>query len=237
MRNTLAIAKRQFASYFNGSIAYIVICTLLLLLGFFFWKTFFLYERATVRDLFQLMPMALMIAAPALTMGLLADEKRNGTLEVLLTMPVSDAQVIVGKYLGVLGLYAVLLVLTLPYPVSVSTLGPLDWGQTLAGYLGLFFLGGAMLAIGLLTSSFTENQLVAFFVALGVNVVLVFLFRYFLPLLPAAMASTLEWISLSYHMDSMARGVIDTRDLVFFLSVIVFSLMFAFRALESRRWS
>ena len=133
--------------------------------------------------------------------------------------------------------FLVLLALTLPYPMSVSTLGPLDWGQTLAGYLGLFFLGGAMLAIGLLTSSFTENQLVAFFVALAVNVVLVFLFRYFLPLLPSTIASTIEWISLSYHMDSMARGVVDTRDLVFFLSIIAFCLMFAFRALESRRWS
>ena len=121
--------------------------------------------------------------------------------------------------------------------MSVSTLGPLDWGQTLAGYLGLFLLGGTMLSIGLLTSSFTDNQLVAFFVALAVNIVLVFLFRYFLPLLPASMASIFEWISVSYHMDSMARGVIDTRDVVFFISLTLFCLMFAFRALERRRWS
>lgn len=237
MRNTMAIAKRQFASYFNGPIAYIVICTLLILLGFFFWQTFFLQERASIRDLFQILPLTLIFAAPALTMGLVADEKHNGTLEVLMTMPVSDAQVIVGKYLGVLGLYVLLLVLTLPYPLSVAALGPLDWGQTFAGYLGAFFLGATMLAMGLCASSFTDNQLVAFFVALSVNVVLVFLLRYFLPLMPTSAASVLEWISLSYHMDSMARGVIDSRDVIFFLSVTIFCLMFAFRALESRRWS
>ena len=110
----------------------------------------------------------MLFAAPALTMGLVAEEKRSGTIELLLTMPVRDADVIVGKYLGVLGLYAVLLLLTLVYPISVSMLGPLDWQQVAAGYIGVFLMGGAMLAVGLATSAWTENQLVAFFISFAI---------------------------------------------------------------------
>lgn len=235
MRNTLAIARRQFASYFNGATAYIVICSVLLIFGFLFWQTFFLYGRATMRDMFNLMPWMLLVAAPALTMGLIAEEKRNGTIEILLTMPVRDSDVVVGKFLGVLGLYAVMLALTLPYPLSVSTLGPLDWGQVFTGYLGLFLQGAAMLAIGILASSWTDNQLVALFASMFVCFAL-WIIDKVLPLLPSGAASVLEWLSFDYHLRSMARGVVDTRDVAYFLSLMGFSLMFSFRALESRRW-
>ncbi|MCA9583208.1 MAG: ABC transporter permease subunit [Myxococcales bacterium] len=235
MQNTLAIAKRQFASYFNGATAYMVICAVLLVFGFFFWQTFFLYGRATVRDMFNLMPIMLLVAAPALTMGLLAEEKRTGTIELLLTMPVKDGEVVMGKFLGVLGLYAVLLLLTLPYPLSVSTLGPLDWGQVFAGYLGLILLGAMLLAIGLLASSWTDNQLVAFFVAIFACFVFWILDKV-LPLLPLSLSSLLQWFSFQTHLSSMARGVVDTRDLFYFLSLTGFALLLAFRSLESRRW-
>jgi ABC-2 type transport system permease protein len=236
MSNTLTIAGRQFRSYFNSAVAYIVLCLVMLALGFWFWKTFFLFNKATAREMFDSLRGILAFAVPALTMGLLAEEKRTGTIELLITMPVKDAEVIVGKFLGVLGLFGVLLVLTVPYPISVASLGPVDWGTVFSGYLGLVLQGAAMMAIGLMTSSFTDNQLIALFSAMAITVPLAFL-HMFLPLLPTSVTSFFEWLSFNYHFDSMARGVVDLRNILYFLSVTLFCLMVAFRSLESRRWS
>ncbi|MGB8224230.1 MAG: ABC transporter permease subunit [Polyangiales bacterium] len=236
MRHILTIGGRQFRSYFNGPVAYIVICIVLLTLGFFFWNTFFLFGRASAREMFRWLGLILVFALPALTMGLLAEEKRTGTIELLITMPVTEAQVILGKFIGVLGLYAVLLALTVTYPISISTLGDLDWGPIWSGYLGLLLQGSAVLAIGLMASSWTSNQLIALFAALTLSVFFWVLDK-FLALLPTNAASALEWLSFDYHFQSMARGVIDLRDVLFFFSVITFALASAFRALESRRWS
>jgi ABC-2 type transport system permease protein len=236
MSHILIIGGRQFRSYFNGPVAYIVICVVMLTLGFFFWNTFFLYGRASAREMFRWLSLILVFALPALTMGLLAEEKRTGTIELLITMPVTDAQVILGKFLGVFGLYAVVLVLTLAYPISVSTLGNLDWGPVWSGYLGLLLQGSAVLAIGLMASSWTDNQLIALFVALTLSVFFWVLDK-FLALLPTNAASALEWLSFDYHFQSMTRGVVDLRDVLFFFSVTIFALSLAFRALESRRWT
>jgi len=236
MKHILTIGGRQFRSYFNGPVAYIVICIVMLTLGFFFWNTFFLFGRASVREMFRWLGLILVFALPALTMGLLAEEKRTGTIELLITMPVTEAQVILGKFLGVLGLYVILLALTLPYPISVASLGDLDWGPVWSGYLGLLLQGSAVLAIGLMASSWTNNQLIALFVALTLSVFFWVLDK-FLALLPTNAASALEWLSFDYHFQSMARGVIDLRDVLFFLSVTIVALAAAFRALESRRWS
>lgn len=236
MQRTLTIAKRELLSYFNSPAAYIVICLFLMLMGWFFWQPFFLVNRASVRSMFDLMSILLLPTAPALTMGLIAEEKRTGTIELLLTMPVRDMDVIVGKYLGALGLFVVLLICTLPYPISVSTLGTLDWGPVWAGYIGILLEGGAMLAIGVLASSWTDNQLIGFFVASAACFMFWIIDR-FLPFLPQSMASTLEWLSFDYHFRNLARGVLDARHVVYFLSVIGVSLALAFRSLESRRWS
>ncbi len=236
MSNILTIARRQFRSYFNGPVAYIVICLVLLALGFFFWETFFLFGRATAREMFRWLGLILVFAVPALTMGLLAEEKRTNTIELLITMPVTEAEIVLGKFLGAFGLYAVLLLLTVPYPVSVATLGNLDWGPVISGYVGLALQGGALMAIGLMASSWTDNQLIALFIALSICVFLWVLDK-FLPLLPLSAASALEWLSFDSHFQSMSRGVIDVRDVGYFVSVIVFALGLSFRALESRRWS
>ena len=236
MRHVLTIGGRQFRSYFNGPVAYLVICIILLTLGFFFWNTFFLFGRATAREMFSWLGRILVFTLPALTMGLLAEEKRTGTIELLITMPVTEAQVILGKFLGVLGLYAVLLALTVSYPISIATLGDLDWGPVISGYVGLLLQGSAILAIGLMASSWTGNQLIALFVALALSVFFWVLDK-FLLLLPTSAASALEWLSFDYHFQSMARGVIDLRDVLYFLSMTIFALALAFRALESRRWS
>ena len=236
MGNTMTIAARQFRSYFNGPIAYIVVSFVLLLLGFLFWQTFFLQGRATMREMFSYCALLNYLALPALTMGLLAEEKRTGTIELLITMPVSDAQVIVGKFVGVFGLYLVMLALTLPYCFSVASLGDLDWGPVRTSYLGLILQGAALLAVGLMASSFTSNQLIALFVAWGIALFF-FLVDKFLPLMPAWVASPAEFISFDYHYEAMRRGVVALRDVIFFVSVATIANLIAFRALESRRWS
>jgi ABC-2 type transport system permease protein len=237
MKNTLTIAKREFTSYFNGPAAYIVICLFLGVLGAFFWSPFFIMNRVTVRGMFDpLMSILLLPTAPALTMGLLAEEKRTGTIEVLLTLPLKDTQVILGKFLAAFGVLIVLLILTLPYPISVGTLGQLDWGPVISGYLAVLLQGAAMLAIGVLASSYTENQLIAFFVSAIVCFILWIVAR-FLPFMPGVVANAVEWVSFDYHYQSMLRGVIESRDVFYFLSIIGFSLALAFRSLESRRWS
>jgi ABC-2 type transport system permease protein len=236
MQRTLTIAKREFRGYFNSPAAYIVICLFLLMMGFFFWNPFFLINRASVRNMYDLMAILLLPTAPALTMGLLAEEKRQGTIEILLTMPVRDAEVILGKYLAAFGLLTVLLTLTLAYPISVSSLGNLDWGPVWAGYLALLLEGGAMLALGVLASSWTDNQLIAFFTS-GMICFIFWVVSRFLPFVPQQAASVIEWLSFDYHFQDIVRGVVDSRHIIYFLSVIGFSLALAFRSLESRRWS
>ncbi|MCG8554941.1 MAG: ABC transporter permease subunit [Proteobacteria bacterium] len=235
MQRALIIGRREFVGYFNSPAAYIVACLFLFLMGLFFWEPFFLVNRASVRSMFELMSILLLPTAPALTMGLIAEEKRTGTIELLLTMPVRDTEVIVGKFLGALGLFVALMAVTLCYPLSVATLGNLDWGPVWSGYFGLLLQGAAMLAIGVLASSWTDNQLIGFFAAASI-VFFLWVVDRFLPFLPTSLASVIEWVSFDYHFRSMLRGVIDTRNVIYFLSVTALSLGLAFRALESRRW-
>jgi ABC-2 type transport system permease protein len=189
-----------------------------------------------MRSFWPWFTLAMVFGAPALTMGLLADEKQSGTLELLLTMPVRDHELILGKYLAVVGFYTILLGLTLTYPLSVSMLGELDWGQVMAGYLGMFLTGCAMLAFGLLASSWTSSQVVALFIALTYCGWVGFLFDKFLVFFLSDWATALEWMSFDYHRGRMARGVVDSRDVFFFVSAIALPLIFAFRSIESRRW-
>lgn len=241
MHNVMTIAGRQFRSYFNGPVAYIVLVFVLTALGFlfFFWPPgFFLAGRASAGQMFFWFGILMGLAAPAITMGLIAEERGSGTIEILLTMPVREAEVVVGKYLGAFGLFLVMVALTLPIPLAVSTLGDLDWGPVFSGYVGLVLQGGAMLALGMMVSSWTKDQLVAFFASL-------FLLVGILWLAPLALgwaaggdlATILEYLSIQDHLQSMTRGVIDSRDVLYFLSLIVIGLLVAFRALESRRWS
>ena len=235
MKNTLTIARREFRSYFNGPAAYIVGSLFLLVIAIMFWNTFFLEQRASVRRLFSWAYGVSVFVAPALTMGLIAEERRTGTLELLITYPVRDAEVVVGKYLGALGMYTVLLLLTLPQVFSVASMGQLDMGPVWAGYLGLFLSGGSFLAIGILASSWTSNQLIALIAALAIGGFFAMI-GHLLMFMPEGFTSVFEWLSFGYHANSLERGVIDTRDVFFFISVIALSLGLAFRSLESRLW-
>ncbi len=235
MHNTLTIARRQTLGYFNGPIAYIVAGAFLIALGIFFWTPFFLIGRATVGNMFEVASWILCFAAAPLTMGLIAEERRTGTIELLITLPVRDWEVILGKYLSSLALLAVVLLLTLPYPISVSTLGNLDWGAVWSGYLGIFLQGAALFAIGLMVSSWTSNQLIALFISWGVGVFL-FMIDKFLPFLDGTMLTVAEYVSFTQHVRALARGVIDTVDVFYFVSISAVSLAGAFLALSSRRW-
>jgi ABC-2 type transport system permease protein len=235
VKNTLTIARREFRSYFNGPAAYIVGSLFLLVIAIMFWNTFFLEQRASVRRLFSWAYGVSVFVAPALTMGLIAEERRTGTLELLITYPVRDAEVVIGKYLGALGMYTVLLLLTLPQVFSVASMGQLDMGPVWAGYLGLFLSGGSFLAIGILASSWTSNQLIALIAALAIGGFFAMI-GHLLMFMPEGFTSVFEWLSFGYHANSLERGVIDTRDVFFFVSVIALSLGLAFRSLESRLW-
>ena len=235
MGSTMAIWRREFRSYFNSPVAYFVITVFLVLVGTLFFVPFFAQDRVTLRGLFTMIPLLFAFFAPAITMRLVAEERRTGTLELLITLPVRDVDVILGKYLAALSLLVTALLLTVPYAVTVSFFGPLDWGPVLGGYLGLLLMGAAFLAIGLMTSSFTENQIIAFVTALFLSMLFLMLDR-FMVFLPSSIAQWIEYLSFNVHFRNPVRGMIDSRDVVFFVSFAVMCLFVAFRSLEARRW-
>lgn len=236
MHRLWAITKREFLAYFNSPVAYIVVSLFLVLVGALFWITFFAPPPTlSMRSFFNIASLVLVFYAPAVTMRLLAEENGSGTLEVLTTMPVRDVEVVVGKYLAALGLLLVTLLLTVPYGLTLSSLGDLDHGPVIGGYVGLMLIGAAYLAVGLFFSSLTQHQMVAFFASLIVCLLFFFVDK-FVAFMPTGVVSVAEYVSFDYHFQSVARGVIDTRDLVFFFSVIGFGLVSAYASLESRRW-
>lgn len=237
MSRVWVIAKREFASYFNSPIAYIVISLFLLTVGmlFFILGGFFLRGEATMRTFFGYCHVCFLFLAPALTMRMIAEEKRSGTFEILVTLPVKDVEIILGKFLAAIGILIVALLMTIPYPISISKIGDLDWGPVIGGYLGLVLLGGAYLSIGILASSWTDHQIVSFVVALIFSFVL-YIIQWALNFLPDWCTNILSVISLQSHFQNIARGVVDSRDVIYFLSIVVLSIAWATRSIEARKW-
>ena len=235
MNNIYPIFKKEVRTYFNSPIAYIFITLFLLLSGYFFGSTLFLQNQADLRSVFGFwVPFFLTLFVPAMTMRLIAEEKRSGTLEVLVTMPIKDSEVIVGKYLAAFVLLLTAIVLTFTYPLTISILGNADGGSIVGGYLGLILMGASYLAIGVYISSLTENQIVAFIISLAIIFAL-FMLDKILMLVPSGLVSTLEYISINYHFSNIARGVIDSRDLIYYFSLIFLGLFLATRALAARK--
>lgn len=236
MRNVLTIFHRELRSYFSSTIAYIVITVFLLISGWFFSSNLFLMNQATLRSAFGIIPLIFIFFVPAITMRLISEEKKSGTIELLVTMPIKDHEIVLGKYFAALVLLAIALAFTLIYAFSVALLGNLDAGPTIGGYLGLLFMGAAYLALGLFASSITENQIVAFIVAFAIIFVL-FMLDKILFFVPSGLTTIFEYLSIDYHFNNIARGVIDSRDVIYYLSVIVLGLMLASRMIERRKWS
>lgn len=230
------IIKKELKSYFNSAIAYITIVVFLVASGWFFFRGFFLVQQASLRDLFTYLPWILLFLVPAITMRLWSEEKKLGTWEVLLTLPLKDWQVVAGKYLASLIFLSLNILLTLPLAIIVSLVGQPDWGVIIGSYVGVIFLGAAYLAIGIFISSLTDNQIVAFIVALALNFVWFIIGEDFvLFVLPYWLSGLFRYLGLGAHFSSLARGVIDTRDLVYYFSVIGFGLYLNIKVIARRK--
>lgn len=235
MSRTLVVARRELKSYFDSPVAYIVVVAFLLVAGWiYFGGGLFLSGQADMRPFFApgfLAPSALLlILVPAVTMGLVAEERKSGTIELLTTMPIHDREIILGKFLGAMGLLASALGVTLVYAVSVSSIGELDWGPVISGYVGFLLYTGALVAIGLFCSTLAEDQIVAFIIAFVVSAALYFI--YWLQMFMPGVAPFVEFFALGHRLENMARGVIDLRDVVYYLTVIGGALFLSVRGLE-----
>ncbi|HXW52760.1 MAG TPA: ABC transporter permease subunit [Myxococcota bacterium] len=236
MNTTYCIARRDFQAYFNSPVAYVVLGVFLLVLGYLFFSTLFLGGFASMRGFFSVAPILFVVFGPAITMRLISEERKTGTIEQLLTLPISNFEVVLGKFLAALGIVVVGLLFTLPYVFSVSLLTPsdtpFDYGPVIGGYIGLILLSSAFLSLGLFASSLTKNQIVAFIIGLALCFFFYFIDK-FAVLMPAQIGAMLEYISVDYHFGNIARGVVDTRDVVFYLSLIGIFLVLTERSLRS----
>jgi len=212
------IFKREFKAYFTSPIAYIVTGLFLIISGVMFFSTFFLYDRAELRQFFGLLPLLLSFFVPALTMRLFSEEKRSGSMETLMTLPVTEVDVVCGKYLASLTGTLLMIAPSLFYVITAEIFGSPDYGPIIGGYLGAFFLCATFTAIGIFASSTTKNQIIAFFTGFIICIALTMVDA-FLILLPAPLVSLLTFLSANAHFTSISRGIIDTRDLLYFVSL------------------
>jgi ABC-2 type transport system permease protein len=237
MNKTWIITKRELRSFFDSLMAYIMIVLFLGFSGFFTWlfgNDVFLVNQASLQSFFSIAFWTLFFFIPAVTMGLLADERKSGTLELLVTRPVSDWQIIGGKFLAAFLLIGITLLLTLPYYFTVATIGKIDHGAVWMGYLGLLFMSASYISIGLFASSITGNQIVSFLLALFIGIFFHLLFNILAGSFTGWLSGLFSYLSLSTHYESMSRGVVDSKDVIYFLSIILLGLTGTELALSKR---
>lgn len=228
MKQTWTIATRELRSYFDSLIAYIMIVAFLGFSGFFTWlfgADIFLVGQASLQVFFNVAYWTLFFFIPALTMRLLAEENRAGTLELLITMPVNYVQIVSGKFLATLLLILISLGLTLPYYITVASIGPVDHGQVFSGYLGLILISCVYISIGVFASSTTNNQIVSFLLSLLFGIFFHFIFGMIAGNFTGWLGSLFYFLSTNNHFESVSRGVIDSRDIFYFLSLTMLGLM------------
>ncbi|MBM3403976.1 MAG: ABC transporter permease [Bacteroidetes bacterium] len=222
------IAKKELTSFFDSLMAYVMIVLFLGFSGFFTWlfgSDIFMSGQASLRSFFSIAFWTLFFFIPAVTMGLLTDERKTGTLELLVTKPVSNWQIILGKFFSALLLICITLALTLPYYFTVASIGKVDHGAVWMGYLGLLFLSASYISIGLFAGSLTNNQIVAFLLALLIGIFFHLIFELIGSATGGWFGGFFNYLSLSNHYESMSRGVVDSKDVIFFLSVILSGLL------------
>ena len=236
LRNVGLIFRKELAAYFNSSVAYITLLVFLLITGWFFSSSFFIINESDLRVLFSLVPIIYLFFIPAVTMGLIAREKSSGTMEFLVTLPFSDWEVVLGKYLAAVALIAVGLGFTLfHFATLVLVATDLDPGAVFTGYLGLLLVGGVYAAAGVFCSALTSNQITAFILSFMI-VFVFFMLDKMLIFVPGSLTSLVQYISIDFHLSNISRGVIDSRNLVYFASTTGLFLMLAVRVLEMRKW-
>ena len=237
MKEVIVISKRELRAFFDSLIAYILIIVFLGMSGFFTWlygTDVFFIGQATLQPFFSIAYWTLFFFIPALTMRMLSEERRSGTLELLLTKPVSDWQVVMGKFLACLELIMIALLFTIPYYISIWILGPIDHGAVWCGYLGMILMSAALISIGIFASSITNNQIVAFLLSLFVGVFFLIIFDVLANSFIGGLGGFLSYLSISTHYSSISRGVIDSRDVLYFLSISFIGLFLAESALSRR---
>lgn len=257
MRNFFFILTKEIRSYFNSPVAFVVITIFLVLTGNFFYNIFASFSTISfqaqtnpmaasqygalnvteyvIRPFFGVVSTVMLIMLPMLTMRVFSEEKKSGTMELLLTYPVRDAEAILGKFAGCMGIFSIMLFLSLPCVILVEFFGDPEWGVIASGYLGLFLMGSAFISLGVFMSSLTENQIVAAvlsFAALLIFYMLGFSVGY----VGERMAAVLEYLSFNSHFYAFAKGVVDTSDALYYLLFTVFFMFLSMRSLESKRW-
>jgi ABC-2 type transport system permease protein len=254
MRNVSAIFGREMRAYFASPIVYVLATIFLIITGAFFYLTVWSYAQASLRaagqpfaasylnstemvfrPLFANVWVIMLLMMPLLTMRLFADERRQGTIELLFSYPVRDGDVILGKLLAVFGVFLLMLALTFSYPAYVAAVGRVEWGPLITGYAGLACLGMALFAWGMFFSTLTENQIVAALIGFGFAL-LAFIVGWLADATTGTTSKVLQYLSIQGHLESFARGTLDTRDIVFYLLATTLGLFLTWRSLETRRW-
>jgi ABC-2 type transport system permease protein len=238
MKNIRTIAGKEFRGYLNSPMAYIIICVFLLATGYFF-STYLKqidYTDTTIKGFLDKANFLILLFAAVITMRSLAEEKKMGTWELLLTSPVTDVEVVIGKFLAGVGIMIVMLVLTMYYPMLLQIFGDPDMGPIWTSYLGLLLLGGSAIAVGIFVSSLTSNQIISAVVS-GVILAVLWLLGDAANYVPKAMGQVTSYLSLQYHFAGFSIGIIDTRSLIYYFSIMALFLYSAVRSLESGRWN
>jgi len=254
MRNVWAICKREIKSYFYSPIAYVVIVMFGVIAGWFFFTSMSFYSllsfqsmqnpyiryqlnltEMVIRPMFGNISIIMLLMLPVVTMRLFSEEKKTGTIELLLTYPVSDLQALLGKYIAALCVFLVMLLFTIVYAFLMAWFGNPESGPLITAYIGLLLMGASFIALGLFASSLTENQIVAAIIAFGA-LLLFWVVGWAASITHGTLADLLRFMSITDHFDNFAKGVLDTSDLVYYATFIIFFLFLTLRVLDSKRW-
>ena len=235
MSKVLAIAGRELRTYFTSPLAYVVAAFFTLVAGYLFSLILYHTKQASLTPLFSNLTVMFLLITPALTMRLLADERKTGTIELLMTSPITDRELVIGKYLSAVLYLAFLLALTFVYPIILGFLGKPDWATIATGYLGTFLLGASFMAIGVFASSLTANMIIAAMITFALSLVC-----WLLPSAGQMFGGTandvMTYLSVINHQENLGRGIIDTTDLLFYLSFIFAFLFLTIRSVETYHW-
>lgn len=254
MSNALAIAHKELKSYFASPIAYIVIGFSAFLFGYFYVVLLENFDRMSLQagsgfggpeavnvnqmlisPLFMNVSVILLFTLPLLTMRAYAEEKRSGTIELLLTSPLTDLQIVTGKFIGALGLYAAMLSVTLVHLAFLFVFGDPEWRPVATGYLGLLLMGGCLLSLGLFVSSTTKNQIVAGVVTFALTLLL-WISNWIASFVGQPMQNVLNYLSITEHLNDFTIGIVDTKHFIYYLSFIAFNLFLTVRSVDTDRW-
>lgn len=240
MHNIVAITRRELTSYFHSPVAHVVLAVFLVVSGwlFFYFSGLLIVGKASMRGFFALCPLLFMLFVPAITMRLIAEERKSGTFEGLMTLPVAEHEVVVGKFLAALGMMCVGLLCTVVYPVSLALIKApgtaLDMGPIIGGYLSAVLLLSTFIAFGMWASALSKNQIIAFILGL------LFCFILWIPdkavmILPPSLGAAVQYLSANYHFENIARGVVDIRDVLYYVTATTIGLVLTTRTIAATR--